>query len=81
MIPPFEWKQERLDCVVPIPGTDLFIVRSLDACSFYYYNWKQKSFSNKFAVDGFNSFINENDKYKPFDFRCYAFEENLLPVN
>ncbi|KAI3830877.1 hypothetical protein MKW92_050985, partial [Papaver armeniacum] len=79
LMPPFEWKQERLDCVVPIPGTDLFIVRSFDACSFYYYNWKQKSFSNKFTVDGFNSFINENDKYKPFDFRCYAFEENLLP--
>ncbi|KAI3904957.1 hypothetical protein MKW92_033320 [Papaver armeniacum] len=80
LMPQFDWKPQDSDCVLPIPGTDLFIVRSSDACSFYYYNWKQKSYSGKFGFNGFNSFIDEKASYGPFFFRCFTFQENLFPV-
>ncbi|KAI3976980.1 hypothetical protein MKX01_008838 [Papaver californicum] len=55
LLQPFDWKQEDIDCILPIPGTNRMIVRSSDACSFYYYNWKKnKSFSNKFRINGLN---------------------------
>ncbi|KAI3875821.1 hypothetical protein MKX03_023744 [Papaver bracteatum] len=77
LMPQFGWKPEDSNCVLPIQGTDLFIVRSSDARSFYYYNWRQKSYSDKF---GFNSFIEEKASYGPFRFQCFTFQENLFPV-
>ncbi|KAI3922615.1 hypothetical protein MKX01_006304 [Papaver californicum] len=80
LVPPLAWEPSHGDCVVPIPGTDLFIIRSVDGFSFYYYNWKQKSFSNKFQFNGFHSFINKNAKKEPLFFRCFSFAENIFPV-
>ncbi|KAI3894794.1 hypothetical protein MKW92_000178 [Papaver armeniacum] len=89
LMPQFDWKPEDPNCVIPIPRTDLFIVRSSDGGSFYYYNWKQKSYSDKFGFNGFNSFIDKKasnsfiDKkasYGPFRFQCLTFEENIFPL-
>ncbi|KAI3910392.1 hypothetical protein MKX01_034786 [Papaver californicum] len=79
LMPPFDWKQEDVDCILPIPRTDLMIVRSSDnACSFYYYNWK-KSFSNKFRINGLNLFMNEKASRKPIEeLQFWIFEESLL---
>lgn len=80
LMPQFDWKPEDPNCVLPIPGTDLFIIRSSDARSFYYYNWRQKSYSDKSGFSGFNSFIEEKASYGPFRFQCCSFEENIFPV-
>ncbi|KAI3994599.1 hypothetical protein MKX01_028343, partial [Papaver californicum] len=78
LMPQFDWKPQDPNCVVPIPGTDLFIVRSSDARSFYYYNWRQKSYSDKFGFNGFNSFIEEKASYGSFRFQCFTFEGNIF---
>ncbi|KAI3869955.1 hypothetical protein MKX03_006417 [Papaver bracteatum] len=58
-MPPFAWKPERLDTVLPIQGTDLFLIKPKeDQFSFYYYNWKKKFFSSsKLEIEGISSFL------------------------
>ncbi|KAI3961603.1 hypothetical protein MKW92_032797 [Papaver armeniacum] len=79
LLPPFEWTLNRLDSILPIPGTDFFLVRSAtidDDFSFYYYNWKKKKYSStKVEIDGISCvfFLGQ------FDF--YTLTETLLPVN
>ncbi|KAI3956745.1 hypothetical protein MKW92_027011 [Papaver armeniacum] len=76
--PTLDWRPERVD-VIPIPGTDWFIVKLNDYFSFYYYNWKNKNYSRKFVLDGTESFCNENGRHGSMGF--YPFTENLLPLN
>lgn len=82
LMPPLDWKQESFDCILPIPGTDLMIVKSSDACFFYFYNWKKKSFSNKFRINGLNLFVNEKACETPIEeLKCWIVEESFLRVN
>ncbi|KAI3964982.1 hypothetical protein MKW92_009953, partial [Papaver armeniacum] len=78
-MPPLDWKQDSFHCILPIPGTDLMIVNSYDACSFYYYNWRKKSFTNKFRIDGLNLFMDEKAFKTPIDeLNYWIVEESLL---
>ncbi|XP_026453656.1 putative F-box protein At2g02030 [Papaver somniferum] len=83
--PPFEWKQDmfaRRDFIIPIPGTDVFIVRPDDDFSFYYYNWKKKSYSRKFELNGAKSFFNKKPNNEERDHISFStFAENLMPLN
>ncbi|KAI3967278.1 hypothetical protein MKW92_018079 [Papaver armeniacum] len=80
LMPPFDWIKGDSRCTFPIPDTNIIIVRSSDACSFYYYNWKKRSFSNKFGINGLNLFMNE--RRRPIHaLGCWIFEESLLRVN
>ncbi|XP_026397045.1 putative F-box protein At2g02030 [Papaver somniferum] len=83
--PPFDWKQDmfpRDDFIIPIPGTDIFIVRPDDDFSFYYYNWKKKSYSRKFELNGTKSFFNKKSNNGERDHISFStFTENLMPLN
>ncbi|KAI3856508.1 hypothetical protein MKW92_025943 [Papaver armeniacum] len=82
-MPPFDWKPEQLDTILPIQGTDLFLIKAKkDQFSFYYYNWKKKIFSSsKLEIEGISSFFKTSYKYSTAFAEFYAFTETLLPVN
>ncbi|KAI3888169.1 hypothetical protein MKX03_020567 [Papaver bracteatum] len=84
-MPPFNWDRRRLDSALPIPGTDLLIVRSADSkddVSFYYYNWKKRSYSNKVDIDGISSLIpHDGVPFLPHCIYFSTFTESLIPVN
>ncbi|XP_026445041.1 putative F-box protein At5g42430 [Papaver somniferum] len=84
LMPPFD-PETGSRSIQTIPGTDLFIVRSYKDhdLSFYYYNWKKKSFSSsKFEVHGILELIQD---YKVpvslSELLIYTFRESILPVN
>ncbi|KAI3859769.1 hypothetical protein MKW92_023260 [Papaver armeniacum] len=56
-----------------IPGTDLFMVRCRDDDLFYYYNWKEKSYSSRM--------INLKTPSSCRDIWDVVFTPNLFPVN
>ncbi|KAI3972034.1 hypothetical protein MKW92_042639, partial [Papaver armeniacum] len=64
-MPPFDWQPTWFDSVLPILGTDLFIIKCGDDFSFYYYNWKKKSYSsNKIEIDGISSLIKARVEFR-----------------
>ncbi|KAI3864226.1 hypothetical protein MKW92_044214 [Papaver armeniacum] len=84
--PPFDWQPTWSDSVVPILGTDLFIIKCGDDFSFYYYNWKKRSYSSsKIEIDGISSLIRPRVEFHKNltvrDFSFYTSSESLLPVN
>ncbi|RZC89694.1 hypothetical protein C5167_035689 [Papaver somniferum] len=85
-LPPFDWKPGIPEFIRPIPGTNLLIIRHSSDPSFYYYNWKRKSFScSKCEMIRIHAFLippcDMIGKYSPIRFGFYAFAENLSPVN
>lgn len=81
--PPFDWKLSWIEHMHPIQGTDLSIMQypEDDDFSFYYYNWKRRSFSSKkFTINGISS-VDASVKYMKGYFCFYTFTESLFRVN
>ncbi|KAI3956747.1 hypothetical protein MKW92_027013 [Papaver armeniacum] len=80
--PDFDSSQLQRYTIVPITGTDLFIVRSYDNFSFYYYDSKKDSYSREFKLKGTKPFFRRKSNNGEHDHvGFYTFTENLLPLN
>ncbi|KAI3864231.1 hypothetical protein MKW92_044219, partial [Papaver armeniacum] len=82
--PPFDWQPTWFDSVLPILGTDLFIIKCGDDFSFYYYNWRKRSYSSsKIEIDGISSLIRPRVQFRKNhtvrDFSFYTSTESLFP--
>ncbi|RZC60065.1 hypothetical protein C5167_021830 [Papaver somniferum] len=79
IVPPFECKLLIYNSILAVPDTDLFIIKSEegDDLSFYFYDWRKKSFSKdvQFILKDQKSHFRE-----PLPFGAFIYKESLLPV-